>query len=156
MTPALSNTDPTPSALPLVPVQLTSPLDLFARLLAHKLRYLPGERDSVLLSHEIISRPIGMSKGQRQDMIHTSTLLLRQPSPQVSAMAMTVSLPLAIAALRVLDGHVHTRGVAGPTADKDIYRPVLQEMGTLGLTMKEENTMRLPGRSLADGMIRSV
>jgi alpha-aminoadipic semialdehyde synthase len=74
----------------------------------------------------------------------------------VSAMAMTVSLPLAIAALCVLDGHVHTRGVAGPTADKDIYRPVLQEMGTLGLTMKEENTVRLPGRSLADRMIRSV
>jgi alpha-aminoadipic semialdehyde synthase len=155
MTPALSNTDPTPSALPLVPVQPTSPLDLFARLLAHKLRYLPGEKDSVILSHEIISRPMGTAGGQH-DMIHTSTLLLRQPSTLVSAMAMTVSLPLAIAALRVLDGHVQTRGVAGPTADKDIYRPVLQEMGTLGLTMKEENAVRLPGRGLASGMTRSV
>lgn len=157
MTPALSNAGSKPSALPLVPTQPTAPLDLFARLLAHKLRYLPGERDTVLLSHEIISRPTGASQEQLHlDMIHTSTLLLRQPSPRVSAMAMTVSLPLAIAALRVLDGHVQTRGVAGPTADKDIYRPVLQEIGTLGLTMKEENTMRLPGRGLAHGMMRSV
>jgi alpha-aminoadipic semialdehyde synthase len=156
MTPALSNAGSTPSALPLVPTQPTPPLDLFARLLAQKLRYLPGERDTVLLSHEIISRPTGASQEHNLDVIHTSTLLLRQPRPQVSAMAMTVSLPLAIAALRVLDGHVQTRGVAGPTVDKDIYRPVLQEMGMLGLTMKEENTVRLPGRGLAHGMMRSV
>ena len=156
MTPTFSSLDSTPSVLPLVPVQPRPALDMFAQLLAYKLRYLPGECDTVLLSHEIISRPIGASREQRLDRIHTSTLLLRQPQPQVSAMATAVSLPLAIAALRVLDGHVRVRGVAGPTADKEIYKPVLQEMGTLGLAMKEENMARLSGRGLVPGMMKSV
>lgn len=156
MTPPISSINSSPSALPLVPPKHTPALDLFARLLAHKLRYLPGERDTVLLSHEIISRPIGSLKEHRLDQIHTSTLIVRQEHPQVTAMAMTVSLPLAIAALRVLDGHVQTRGVVGPTAEKGIYRPVLEEMGTLGLVMKEETTVRLPGHGIASRMMQSM
>lgn len=155
MTPPFSSVDSLPAILPLVPTQPTSPLDLFARLLAHKLRYLPGEQDTVVLSHEIISRPTGSRPDHQLDQIHTSTLILRQPHPEVTAMAMTVSLPLAIAALRVLDGKVQMRGVAGPTADKEIYKPVLQEMGDLGLMMKEETRRRLPGKELASGMLGS-
>ena len=148
MVPPLSTGGPD---LPLVPSQPTLPLDLFARLLAHKLRYLPGESDSVILSHEVISRPIADQDNLRhdQDLVHTSTLILRQPDTEKSAMAVTVSVPLAIAALRILDGHVQTRGVVGPTADAAIYRYILQDMDASGIVMKKETHPRSKGGSLA-------
>ena len=34
------------------PQEYTSRLDAFAGLLAHRLRYLPGERDAVIMHHE--------------------------------------------------------------------------------------------------------
>jgi alpha-aminoadipic semialdehyde synthase len=145
-------------SLPTVPPTPTLAIDLFARLLAHKLRYLPGESDSVILSHEIVSRSTlasQSSSGTQDELIHTSTLLLRQPHPTTSAMAVTVALPVALAALRVLDGHVKTRGVVGPTADKEIYLPILQEMSNHGLIMKEETKRRRPGLGLAGSMLDS-
>jgi alpha-aminoadipic semialdehyde synthase len=143
-------------SLPTVPPMPTLAIDLFARLLAHKLRYLPGESDSVILSHEIISRSTPASQsssGTRDELIHTSTLILRQPHPTTSAMAVTVALPVALAALRILDGRVKTRGVVGPTADKEIYRPILQEMSTHGLIMKEGTKRWQPGLGLAGSML---
>jgi hypothetical protein len=64
-------------------------------------------------------------------------------------MAATVSLPLAIAALRVLDGSTRSRGVIGPSADSEIYRPVLEELASLGIVMKEETRVRQRDRDLA-------
>lgn len=158
-----------PWNLPIVPSKPTPVIDLFARLLAHKLRYLPGESDSVILSHEIISRPSGPSSessdesgdessapGSSRELIHASTLLIRQPNPSTSAMAQTVSLPLALAALRVLDGHVRSRGVVGPTADQEIYRPVLKEMGELGLVMREDVRVRRRGNAIGERMIKAM
>ncbi|KAG8832376.1 hypothetical protein FRC17_001423 [Serendipita sp. 399] len=156
-------------SLPSVPPEPTPALDLFARLLVHKLRYLPGEKDSVILSHEIISRPLNPSSSSTsttdntdassdmmQQQIHTSTLIVRQSDSFSSstAMAVTVSLPLAIAALRVLDGHVQIRGVVGPTASSEIYRPVLKELEELGVVMKEETKWRTgTNRGLAHRMM---
>lgn len=141
--------------LPLVQSHPTLPLDLFARLLAHKLRYLPGEQDSVILSHEVISRPAMLQTDSRHDddLVHTSTLILRQPDAERTAMAVTVSVPLAIAALRVLDGHVQTRGVVGPTADAAIYRSILQDMESSGITMKKETHPRSKGGSLTSRLM---
>jgi alpha-aminoadipic semialdehyde synthase len=70
-------------------------------------------------------------------------------------MAQTVSLPLALAALRVLDGHVRTRGVVGPTADKEIYRPVLRDMADLGLVMREDVRVRRDGNAIGERMLQS-
>lgn len=68
-------------------------------------------------------------------------------------MAVTVGLPVALAALRVLDGHVTSRGVVGPTAERQIYGPILEEMSELGLVFKEETKQRRPGSGLAGSMI---
>jgi len=47
-----------------------------------------------------------------------------------------VGLPVAFAALRVLDGEVLVRGVHGPE-DRTIYRSVLRGLEEVGLGMKE-------------------
>ncbi|KAK7696374.1 hypothetical protein QCA50_001028 [Cerrena zonata] len=96
------------SDLPIIPKQPTAPIDLFATLLAHKLRYLPGERDLVALSHEVVAK----SPKTGEESIYTSSLVA-YGTPEASAMARTVGLPVALAARIVLDGKVKAKGVWG-------------------------------------------
>jgi alpha-aminoadipic semialdehyde synthase len=130
------------TGVPKVPTTAMPALDLFALLLAHKLRYGPHERDMVFLSHELIARPRSASPDtDTREEIHTSSLIVRG-TPEHSAMALTVGLPVAYAALRILDGGVHVRGVAGPTADVGLYRGILGDLETVGLGMRESVVKR--------------
>ncbi|KAF5378151.1 hypothetical protein D9615_007633 [Tricholomella constricta] len=117
--------------LPALPAAPMTALDIFAYLLAHKLAYKPGERDMVVLSHEIVTQ----KKGSPEKEVHTSSLIT-YGTPRASAMARTVGIPVAIAALQVLDGTIALRGVQGPT-DASIYKPVLHGLEELGLGMTE-------------------
>lgn len=125
-----------------MPTAALPALDLFALLLAHKLRYEPDERDMVFLSHELISRSRTADPyANVHEEVHTSSLIVRG-TPEHSAMALTVGLPVAFAALRILDGKIHVRGVAGPTADVGLYRPILRDLETVGLDMRESVVRR--------------
>ncbi|KAJ7043988.1 Saccharopine dehydrogenase-domain-containing protein [Mycena alexandri] len=125
-----SSTAATPAPMPPLPADSMAPLDIFTYLLSFKLRYLPHERDMVILAHEVIAHKPGMP-----DEVHHSALIT-YGTPKATAMARTVGLPVAIAALNVLDGKVAIRGVAGPT-DSSIYNPVLRGLEEAGLGMKE-------------------
>lgn len=139
-----------PPAAPM-PSNPTAPLDLFATVLADKLRYNQGERDLVLLHHEIVAQ----SPSTGNEEVHTSSLVAYGDS-RASAMARTVGLPLAFAVRSVLDGSVHARGVCGPGADKAVWTNVLQGLHRVGLGMQERI---LPRRrsllSLEESLIRS-
>ena len=126
------------SALPPVPGQQTTPLDAFAFLLADRLRYSPGERDMVVLSHELVASVPGSS----QNEVHTSSLIAVGDS-KASAMARCVGLPVAIAALHVLDGGVKLRGVHGPT-DRQVYEHMLPRLEEAGLGMRESVGIKAP------------
>ncbi|TEB18758.1 hypothetical protein FA13DRAFT_1803049 [Coprinellus micaceus] len=111
---------------PALPKDPQTPLDLFAHLLATKLRYNEGERDMVVLSHEIVSRN---PSNPSLETVHTSTLISYGSSPSEvtkhlggTAMARTVGIPVAIAALAVAEGKVasHVKGVVGPM-DHSVY-----------------------------------
>ncbi|THH32666.1 hypothetical protein EUX98_g1482, partial [Antrodiella citrinella] len=62
------------------------PIDVLAALLAHKLRYAPGERDVVVLSHEIVARRPTSSPSREEEEIHTASLVT-YGTPAASAMA---------------------------------------------------------------------
>ncbi|KAE9399607.1 hypothetical protein BT96DRAFT_1019391 [Gymnopus androsaceus JB14] len=105
-----------------------APLDLFAKLLAHKLRYGKNERD--------------MCEDSEDEEIHTSSLVV-YGSGYSSAMARSVGIPVAIAALAVLDGAVEPlysaipiRGVHGP-GHASIRECVLKGMEQADIGMKE-------------------
>ncbi|OSD00329.1 hypothetical protein PYCCODRAFT_1437464 [Trametes coccinea BRFM310] len=127
------------ASLPPLPSKPTAPIDMFASLLAHKLRYNLGERDLVVLSHEIVARPKGttapLNAPNAQEEIHTSSLIT-YGTPEASAMSRTVGLPVAFATLQILDGGVRARGVQAPTA-KEVYVNVLRRLEEAGLGMKE-------------------
>lgn len=103
----------------------------------------------VLLSHELISRPRSADpSAEVHEEVHTSSLIVRG-TPEHSAMALTVGLPVAFAALRILDGEIHVRGVAGPTADVGLYRPILRDLEKAGLGMRESVVRRKEGGGVA-------
>ncbi|EMD35803.1 hypothetical protein CERSUDRAFT_52831 [Gelatoporia subvermispora B] len=120
--------------LPLIPTHGTPPIDLFAALLAHKLRFQPAERDLVVLAHEIVARPASAATGADEE-VHRSSLIA-YGNESASAMAKCVGLPVAFAALQVLDGKVKGRGVQGPT-EREVYTHILGRLEEAGLGMKE-------------------
>ena len=115
-----------------VPQQALPPADALALHLAHALRYAPRERDLVLLHHEIVAR----DPGGGAERVYTSSLTAYGDA-RASAMARTVGLPVAFAALRVLEGSVRATGVCGPTADEAVWRGVLEGLESKGLGVKE-------------------
>ncbi|KAJ7459741.1 Saccharopine dehydrogenase-domain-containing protein [Mycena latifolia] len=133
--------------MPPLPSESMSPLDIFAYLLSFKLRYLPHERDMVIISHEVIA----FKPGHREE-VHRSSLIT-YGTPTATAMARTVGLPVATAALTVLDGQVAVRGVVGPT-DPTIYNSVLRRLDEVGLGMKE--TVITTGKSIEGRLIPGV
>ncbi|KAG8691455.1 hypothetical protein FRC08_010176 [Ceratobasidium sp. 394] len=145
------------SGLPAVPRGPVTPLDALAALLSHKLRYEPHERDLVLLSHEVITAPISSppTPDPSTTEVYTSTLAVYGSASRGSAMSRTVGLPLAFAALHVLDGGVRARGVAGPFGE-EVYRPVLHGLEEVGLGMRETRVVGVEGmaKGLLEGMRR--
>ena len=92
-----------------------------------------------MLSHEIITRSKGSSASlatpTADEEVHTSSLVA-YGTKEASAMSRTVGLPVAFAALQILDGGGRARGVQGPT-DKEVYVNVLQRLEQVGLEVRE-------------------
>jgi len=132
--------------LPPLPKAPRTPMDLVSTLLAHKLRYLPGERDMVILSHEVVVRPYtadivsaSMTGAPVQQEVHTSQLVTYGEVGGNSAMARTVGLPVAAATLRILNGEVRARGVMAPVTS-EIYLPVLDDLREQGIVLRESTS----------------
>jgi len=130
---ALEHLSLVPSSSPAPPVlkRSTTPIDHFANLLAQKLRYESHERDLVILNHEIIAQDVS-----GREEVYSSSLLTYGGS-EASAMARCVGLPVAFAALKVLDGRVSARGVCGPAVEENLWKGVLDGLKEVGLGMKE-------------------
>ncbi|KAF8493580.1 Saccharopine dehydrogenase-domain-containing protein [Gautieria morchelliformis] len=123
----------------LPPSKPLAPIDLLTMVLSHQLRYQRGERDMVVLVHEITVGSTSVHGRIAEEQTHTSTLIA-YGTPSSSAMSRTVGLPVALATLAILDGQVHARGVHGPTMES-VYGPVLQGLEANGLGMKEKVTL---------------
>jgi len=103
-------------------------LDAFAVHLAELCAYGPGERDLVLLRHEIISEEADGSRRQ-----HDIDFVQYGESYGWSAMSKTVSLPVAIAAKLLLQGQIKgQKGMVRPL-EKDVYAPILKELRRMDL-----------------------
>jgi alpha-aminoadipic semialdehyde synthase len=129
--PTAGTSPPAFGPLVTVPGHALPPADALALHLAHALRYAPHERDLVLLHHEIVARD---HSGAEE--VHTSTLMA-YGNARASAMASTVGLPVAFAALRILDGSTRATGVWGPTAEKAVWRGVLEGLESKGFGVRE-------------------
>jgi saccharopine dehydrogenase-like NADP-dependent oxidoreductase len=108
-----------------------SPLDALANKMFEKMQYADGERDLVVMHHEIVGE---YPSGKRE--LHTSTMIQYGDPDGDSAMARTVGLPAAIAASMILDGKIKDTGVLIPVLPS-IYEPILDELAAGGISFCE-------------------
>lgn len=108
--------------------------DVLQFALEKKLPLLPGDRDMVVMLHEI------EYEQNDQQFKRTSFLVLEGEDDHHTAMAKTVGLPLGIAARLILNGQITAKGLHIPVTP-EIYVPVLSELAKQGVQFKEEETL---------------
>jgi saccharopine dehydrogenase (NADP+, L-glutamate forming) len=107
-----------------------TPALLLQEALEKKLVLAQGDRDMIVMLHEIGYRKEG------QDRKITSQLVVTGDDSRSTAMAKTVGLPLAMAALQLLQEKIRLRGMQIPT-HPEIYTPVLQALKKEGITFTD-------------------
>lgn len=108
-----------------------SPADILQFALENKLSLMPGDKDMIVMLHEIEFERSG------KRFKSTGTLLLQGKDDLHTAMATTVGLPLGIAAKLILNGTIKQKGLHIPISP-EIYQPVLKELELNGIKFKEE------------------
>ncbi len=114
-----------------VPKSGTAMVDLMADRMAEDLAYKDGERDMLVMRHDIDFA----YEGGKKSRVTAVMVDFGIPNGD-SSMARTVSLPAAIGARMILEDKITARGVHLPIA-KNIYPPVLKELAALGITFTE-------------------
>ncbi|RYG29377.1 MAG: hypothetical protein EOO01_38305, partial [Chitinophagaceae bacterium] len=113
---------------------LCSAADVLQFALEKKLALMPGDKDLIVMLHEIGYRLNG------KDHLIQSSLMVTGEDHLRTAMAKTVGLPLGIAAKLVLNGTIKLTGVQVPIL-KEIYEPVLSELRSNGIVFKETDRL---------------
>jgi saccharopine dehydrogenase-like NADP-dependent oxidoreductase len=107
--------------------------DVLVKLLNEKLQLPEGDRDVVILHHEIEAVYPGREKKEKT----ISTLVEFGKPYEHTAIAKTVGLPAAIAVKLVLSGQLPMLGCVQPV-HAAIYEPVLSELKKKGIVFKEK------------------
>jgi saccharopine dehydrogenase (NADP+, L-glutamate forming) len=109
-----------------------TPFDITSDRMIKKMLLSQGDRDMVVLQHIFLaSYPDG-----NREVIKSSMIDFGSPLTNTS-IARTVALPAAIAVKMILERKIEAKGVCRPVIPQ-IYNPVLDELKTLGVEMKEE------------------
>jgi saccharopine dehydrogenase (NADP+, L-glutamate forming) len=110
----------------------TTPFEITSNLMIKKMPLAENERDMVLLQHNIeASYPDGRKENIISSMIDFGSQLTN------TSISRTVALPAAIAVRMILEKEIDLTGVYRPVIP-EIYNPVLNELNTLGISLKEE------------------
>ena len=106
-------------------------VDALQFILENKLALKPGDKDMVVMLHEIeyVKRNANFKA--------TGALVVKGNDDVHTAMAKTVGLPLGIAAKLILDGTIRLTGLHIPVL-KEIYEPVLSLLEENGIVFKEQ------------------
>ena len=112
--------------------KLTTPFEITSERMISRMMLGENDSDMVVMQHIFLaSYPRGKNEVIR-------SLILHFGSPATNtAIARTVALPAAIAVKMILSGNIDLKGVFRPVVPQ-IYIPVLDELKTLGIEMKEE------------------
>ncbi|NNE44750.1 MAG: saccharopine dehydrogenase [Gemmatimonadetes bacterium] len=122
----LFSTDP-------VPANARSRADLLVDRMGARMKYADGERDMLVLHHEIDFEDAAGQPG----VLIAQTMEYGVPGGD-SAMSRTVGIPAGFAARRILDGTIQRSGVRIPITP-DMYNPLLADLASVGI---EETVIR--------------
>ena len=111
-----------------------TPAQILQKLLEEKWKMDPQDKDMIIMQHEF-KYTIG-----NEDKMIVSAMATEGKNQEETAMAMTVGLPLGIATKLLISGKINHKGVVLPIHE-DIYKPVLEELETFGISFEEKEYM---------------
>jgi saccharopine dehydrogenase (NADP+, L-glutamate forming) len=110
----------------------SSPFDITSDRMIKRMMIADNERDMVVMVHIFLAVwPDG-----RKEVIKSFMLDFGSPSTN-TAIARTVALPAAVSVRMILENRIGLKGVFRPVVPQ-IYNPVIDELRSLGIGMKEE------------------
>ncbi|MGR6086838.1 MAG: saccharopine dehydrogenase family protein [Arcticibacter sp.] len=113
-------------------IENATPAQILQSLLESKWILNPDDRDMVVMVHEFMYELNGETKKL------TSSLVVKGEDAVHTAMAKTVGMPLAITALKLMDGTISLPGGLYLPVAKEIYEPVLRELEKHGVLFQEK------------------
>ncbi len=107
-----------------------TPAQALQKILTDKWCLCPEDKDMIVMYHKF-----GYELNGKKKQIDSNMVIIGEDQSH-TAMAKTVGLPVAMAALRILNGDITTPGVQIPIS-KEVYVPILKELETYGVQFKE-------------------
>ena len=115
----------------MVTLKKASPAQILQKILMDSWTLDPNDKDMIVMYHKF-----GYELDGNTYQID-STMVTLGEDQTYTAMAKTVGLPVAIAALAILNEKITTPGVQIPLT-KEVYEPILTELESFGIKFKEK------------------
>ena len=115
-----------------VTLERATPAQILQKILEEKFQLGENELDMIVMQHRFEYIDVQCKQHTR-----IASLVVEGESKEITAMAKTVGLPLAIAVKLVAIGKVAIPGVSVPVVP-ELYQPILNELSSLGIVFKEE------------------
>ncbi|MCW8979974.1 MULTISPECIES: saccharopine dehydrogenase C-terminal domain-containing protein [Altibacter] len=109
-----------------------TPAQALQRILEDKWTLKADDKDMIVMYHKF-----GYELNGAKYQID-SNMVIKGDDQSYTAMAKTVGLPVAIAALKILNEEITTPGVQLPIA-KEVYEPILKELEDFGISFTESD-----------------
>ena len=114
----------------IVGLKNATPAQILEKILSDKWTLNPSDKDMIVMYHKF-----GYELDGKQHQIDSKMVCIGDDQTY-TAMAKTVGLPVAMAAIRILNGQITTPGVQLPLS-KEVYEPILKELETFGVEFWE-------------------
>ncbi|CAM1357255.1 MULTISPECIES: saccharopine dehydrogenase family protein [Tenacibaculum] len=109
-----------------------TPAQILQKILMDSWTLEKEDKDMIVMHHIF-----GYEKDGGKHQVESS-MIIKGDDQTYTAMAKTVGLPVAMAALRILNGDITTPGVQLPI-NKEVYEPILKELEEYGIIFKEKD-----------------
>jgi saccharopine dehydrogenase-like NADP-dependent oxidoreductase len=108
-----------------------TPAQILQKILMDSWTLDASDKDMIVMYHKF-----GYELDGRKQQIDATMVALGEDQ-NYTAMSKTVGLPVAMAALSILNGSITTPGVQIPIT-REVYEPILKELKQLGISFKEK------------------
>jgi len=116
----------------IVGLRNATPAQILEKILSDKWTLKQDDKDMIVMYHKI-----GYELNGKEHQID-ATMVCIGDDQTYTAMAKTVGLPVAMAALQILNGNITTPGVQLPLK-KEVYLPILNELEEFGVVFNEKH-----------------
>ena len=110
-----------------------TPAQALQKILEDKWTLQPDDKDMIVMYHKF-----GYELDGKKKQIDSNMVIIGEDQTH-TAMAKTVGLPVAMAALKILNEEITTPGVQIPIS-KEVYEPILEELKGHDISFKEHFT----------------